>query len=297
LRSEKTIVTTFRISCGGRASASCVPHAKQNRAISGFSTPQEGHTFTGRVYEPRCARLRGCENARVATDAALLAHAAELERRDDAVARELDTARRLEERAAAVRARAGEVRAALERIPAEFEELARRLADARVDEAAATAALARGEERLAELETARRKRVDEIERARSEVATARDVLADARANVARIASQDGQLRADERALAGESDSLLRSAGEVAADIGRFERVTESAHRRPGDTLSELEDWGGHVRSALFVARGTLEAERERIVVEANALGSAVLGETLGASSVALVRRRLQERLG
>ena len=131
----------------------------------------------------------------------------------------------------------------------------------------------------------------------SEVATAREALADAGANVARLVSQADQLLAGERALAEESNSLLRSAVEVAADISRFERVTESAHRGPGDTLAELEDWGGQVRSALFVARGTLEAERERIVVEANALGSSVLGETLGASSVALVRRRLQERLG
>jgi hypothetical protein len=33
------------------------------------------------------------------------------------------------------------------------------------------------------------------------------------------------------------------------------------------------------------------------VLEANALGTAVLGESLGASSVAVVRRRLEDRLG
>jgi hypothetical protein len=47
---------------------------------------------------------------------------------------------------------------------------------------------------------------------------------------------------------------------------------------------------------LFVVRGTLETERERVVVEANALGSAVLGEALGASSVATVRRRVEQAL-
>ena len=62
-------------------------------------------------------------------------------------------------------------------------------------------------------------------------------------------------------------------------------------------MEELEEWGARVRSALFVARGTLETERERVVTEANALGTAVLGESLGASSVAVVRRRLEERLG
>jgi hypothetical protein len=41
----------------------------------------------------------------------------------------------------------------------------------------------------------------------------------------------------------------------------------------------------------------LETERERVVVEANVLGASVLGEQLGASSVALVRRRLESAAG
>ena len=45
---------------------------------------------------------------------------------------------------------------------------------------------------------------------------------------------------------------------------------------------------------VLVARGTLEAERERIVVEANALAAGALGESLGGSSVTVVRRRLEE---
>ena len=65
---------------------------------------------------------------------------------------------------------------------------------------------------------------------------------------------------------------------------------------PGETLESVEEWGAHVRSVLFVARGTLEQERERIVVEANALGSAVLGEQLGGSSATLVRQRIEATL-
>jgi hypothetical protein len=45
---------------------------------------------------------------------------------------------------------------------------------------------------------------------------------------------------------------------------------------------------------VLVARGTLEAERERIVVEANALAAGALGEPLSGANVALVRRRLEE---
>ena len=66
---------------------------------------------------------------------------------------------------------------------------------------------------------------------------------------------------------------------------------------PGMTLAVVEARRDAVVFALFVARGTLETERERIVVEANALGTAVLGESLGGSSVAVIRRRLEESLG
>jgi chromosome segregation ATPase len=235
--------------------------------------------------------------AGVATDAAsLLALAAELERRDEAVARELDTARLLAERAGAVRARAAEVREALKGVPGRLDELSHRRHEAQGEEADALAQLELAESRLAGLEAARRQRAEEIDRARSEVSTARDSLADARAHVERLRALESELHAEARSLAAEGDALARAAAEVATDIRAFERVTEAARREPGATLAELEDWGGQVRSALFVARGTLETERERIFVEANALGSSVLGETLGASSVGVVRRRIEERL-
>ena len=81
---------------------------------------------------------------------------------------------------------------------------------------------------------------------------------------------------------------------IAAELIRIRRIPEAPGLEPGDTLVELEEWGLLVRSAVLVARGTLEAERERIVVEANALAAGALGEPLAASSVALVRRRLEE---
>lgn len=235
--------------------------------------------------------------AAVTTDAArLLALAAELERRDEAVARELDTARMLAERAGAVRARAAEVREALQGLPGRFEDLSRRRHEAQGVEADALAQLELAESRLAGLQAARRQRAEEIDRARSEVSTAKDSLADARAHVERLHTLESELHAEAQSLAAEGEALAQAASEVAREIRAFERVTEAARRDPGATLAELEDWGGQVRSALFVARGTLETERERIVVEANALGSSVLGEPLGASSVGVVRRRVEERL-
>jgi chromosome segregation ATPase len=240
-----------------------------------------------------------CQNVHVAADhaASLLADAVELERRDEAVAGELDTIRSLADRVSAVRARAQEVRAALGQLPLERDELGQSLREAHAESGRSREELARAEARVAALESSRRRREDELDRARKELATARDAQRDAEARIARLAERTGELDAEQRALEGERDRLVGAAADAAADLKANGRITDAAGREPGTTLEELEDWGGQARSALFVARGTLETERERIVVEANALGSAVLGEPLGASSVALVRRRVEERLG
>jgi len=229
------------------------------------------------------------------TDA--LEHAAELERRDTKIATELAVVRDLEERVGAIRGRVGTVREALDRVPLEREDLDRRLGAAEGAVAAAHADVERAESRVASLESGRRRRDDELDRARKEAATARDSLADALAARARIDERTSALADEERALRTEGEALAQAAERVADGVRDVGRVTESAGRAPGASLAELEDWGGRVRSALFVARGTLETERERVVVEANVLGASVLGEQLGASSVALVRRRLESAAG
>jgi hypothetical protein len=229
----------------------------------------------------------------MAASADALAHAAELERRDTEIAGELAVVRDLEERVGAIRGRAGIVREARERVPLGRADLARRRAEA--DEAVTAAQVdgERMESRVASLESGRRRREDELDRARKEAATARDGLADALAARARIDERESALVEEERALVAEGEALAEAAERVAEGVRGVGRVTESAGRAPGTSLAELDDWGSRVRSALFVARGTLEAERERVVVEANVLGTAVLGEELGAASVALVRRRLE----
>jgi len=229
----------------------------------------------------------------MAASADALAHAAELERRDTEIAGELAVVRDLEERAGAIRGRAGIVREALERVPLEREDLARRRAEADEAVTAAQVDVERTESRVASLESGRRRREDELDRARKEAATARDGLADALAARARIDERESALVEEERALVAEGAALAEAAERVAEGVRGVGRVTESAGRAPGTSLAELDDWGSRVRSALFVARGTLEAERERVVVEANVLATAVLGEELGAASVALVRRRLE----
>ena len=228
--------------------------------------------------------------------AALLAVAADLERRDESVAGEIAVVRDLADRTGAVRARAGEIRVALERMPGELEDVARRRHEAQDEAARARAELELAESRLRGLESGRRRRADEVERARKEATTAREALADANARLDRLDAVEAGLRDEGRALDAEAEMLARAAARVAAEVRALPRVGDAARREPGAMLDELEDWGGHLRSALFVARGTLETERERLVVEANGLGSSVLGETLGASSVAVVRRRLEQHL-
>src|SRR6187401_3021110 len=48
LRSENTIVTVFRTSCGGNSGASGVPQKPQRRNFAGFSSPQLGQICTKR---------------------------------------------------------------------------------------------------------------------------------------------------------------------------------------------------------------------------------------------------------
>ena len=184
-----------------------------------------------------------------------------------------------------------------ERIPAELAELEALLQETESEIAGARTELEAAEARFAGLETSRRAKPDEIDRARSEAATARERLADAGAQLDRLTAREEELRTEERALREGAEALPRQADRVADDLRGVARVAESARVDPGPSMEELEEWGARVRSALFVARGTLETERERVVTEANALGTAVLGESLGASSVAVVRRRLEERLG
>ena len=229
----------------------------------------------------------------MAAPADALAHAAELERRDTEIANELAVVRDLEERVAAIRGRAGIVGEALERLPLEREDLARRRVEADEAVTAARVDVERTESRVASLESGRRRRDDELDRARKEAATSRDTLADALAVRGRIDERASALVEDERALVAEGEALAKAAELVAEGVRDVGRVTESAGRAPGTSLAELDDWGSRVRSALFVVRGTLEAERERVVVEANVLGTSVLGEELGATSVAIVRRRLE----
>jgi chromosome segregation ATPase len=230
------------------------------------------------------------------TVAQLVSHAAELERQDQAVAQRLDAMNRLADRAGELRSRGADVRSALAGLPGERADVEQLTNEARADAYAVREQLRVAEERVAALERSRRRRTDELERARKEALTASELLVDVEARVERLRARHEDLDTEEQALGEEAAGLGRAAAAIAAQLEHLPQVGDAAARVPGTTLAELEDWGFLVRSSLFVARGTLEAERERIVTEANELGAAALGEELGVSSVALVRRRLEAEL-
>jgi chromosome segregation ATPase len=225
--------------------------------------------------------------------AELVSHAAELERRDSEVAEELERLAEVADRAGALRARAAEIRETLERLPHDLDELGRRGCEASAELEAARREAAEADERVVALSRSRRRKGEELDRAEREAATARELLADAEARVERLVEREGALRATEPGLRDEADELVRAATSIAGELTRMRRVPDAAGLQP-ESLAELDEWVLLVRSAVLVARGTLETERERIVVEANALAAGALGEPLAGSSVALVRRRLEE---
>ena len=104
------------------------------------------------------------------------------------------------------------------------------------------------------------------------------------------------LGSEEAALRAEAEGLAVEAAQVARAVAEVPRLSDSGRAVPGSSLAEIEEWGARAHAALFVVRGGLESERERVVQEANALAAAALGEQLAGASVALVRRRLEEAL-
>ena len=226
----------------------------------------------------------------------LLAHVAELEERDDALARQIAVVTGLAERAGDVRARAVEIRARLAALPEELAGVERAEAEARIREGQARAEQAEAERRLDQVMASRRAGDEDLARARQVLQDAGEAVSDAAHRVERLVGQRSELNDLEQALRAEADGLAVEARDVAAALRDAPRVADAGKGAPGTSLDEIDDWGGRTRAALFVARGTLESERERVVTEANALAASVLGEDLGAASIALVRRRVEAAL-
>lgn len=223
----------------------------------------------------------------------LVARLVELERQDATVAGFIEDISALADRVDAARGKAAELSHALAEFPAAVTTADQALETAVSVEREAAASLALAEERVAELEGARRRKEEAIDQARRELTRAREHHLDAEAGTRRREERRDELHANGRALLAAAAGVAAEAREIAAGIGAAPRVPDAGKEMPGETLEAIDAWGGRARAALFVARAGLESERERVVDEANALGASVLGEPLGASSVPLVRHRVE----
>ncbi|MGZ8687680.1 MAG: hypothetical protein ACXWZP_04565 [Gaiellaceae bacterium] len=181
--------------------------------------------------------------------ATLLAHAAELQRRDDAVAEAIGSVGDLLARADVVRARATGIREALAARPAELARVDEAEAEARRREELARVDLAAAERRLEDVTRSRRAGEEAVAQARREVTRARETLADAGARVVRIIARREAHVDSGRVLQAEAEGLVVAARDIAARIRRTPRVSESGREQPGTTLPELEEWGARVHAA------------------------------------------------
>lgn len=222
-----------------------------------------------------------------------LSYVSELERRDADVAARLDAAVCVLRRVDEVRARADRVRTSLAALPREIEQAEQA---ARAREAEARREHAEAETRLADAGRSRRTGQEARAAAERTVRRAEVVVTDAQAAVARTSERLRALEGDGRALRAEGEGLAVEAREVARDVSALPFLSDSGRTVPGASLQAIEEWGARAHAALFVVSGSLENERDRVVLEANALAAAALGEQVAGASVALVRRRLEESL-
>jgi hypothetical protein len=163
-------------------------------------------------------------------------------------------------------------------------------------------AVAAAEERVAEAQAAHERAEQEVARAEQRgreqeranaaraAAEAAEDLRVAAAELARGRDAVAALEAEADQVAAEAEAIEREAATTAARLSELPRLA------PVGSPDDVEDWGARARAALLVLHGSLASERDAIVREANELGSALIGEPLGAVSVAGVRERVARAL-
>jgi len=214
----------------------------------------------------------------------------ELEARDEALAAAIADLLALEHETERLRVRATEIEALRERLPEERRALAQRLADGRDELDRRRADARRAQEELARAEEKGNR--DQIAAARRALVWATDEASSAAKRVARIEQLRDDLEREATEAEQQAPTLEERAAQTAVELARVERLNATAV--PGPGLAAVIDWAARERAPLLVARSSMERERESVVREANELGAAILGEPLIATSVASVRRRLEE---
>ena len=210
----------------------------------------------------------------------LLAYARELEAEDAALAAAIEEVERLREATGELRRRAEYAADFLARLPE------RRAAAARaVAEAEGELERRRAELREAESQLEQATKDEAVLAARRAVVRAQDLVGGEERKVERVRLDAFAVEEEAAAAQAELPELERSASELAPLVEGL----------PAPAELGVASWGARAEAALFVRRSGLEAQRERVIRQANELGAAAFGEPLLSSSVSLVRERLERQ--
>jgi DNA repair exonuclease SbcCD ATPase subunit len=133
---------------------------------------------------------------------------------------------------------------------------------------------------------------EEVLAARRAVVRTRDAATTAGRKVERLRGEAEALEAEAHAIEAGLPELERRAAELVDQVRALHRASDPGLPAPG--AAGVAAWASRAEASLFVARGGLETERDRVIRQANELAAAALGETL-ASNVRRVREQLEQR--
>jgi hypothetical protein len=172
-------------------------------------------------------------------------------------------------------------------LPARRERAEQSLHRARDEAQAARAALVKAQEAVRSATKAEGRAAELfLVRARDRLSVAERRMAEAESEVRDVEESSCSLEA----LAEELEADAKFLSHALRDRPR---VAEDAGIEPAPGLDGLLEWADAAHAALFVARGQVSAERDAVVRQANELGSAALGEPLGAVGVMVVMRGVE----
>jgi chromosome segregation ATPase len=214
-------------------------------------------------------------------DGRALAEVRRLAARDAELATEAARLRDLGDTAEAIRARAEAIDSFFSAYAAEESRRRSAMAEARTDLDARRAELSRAREELAAARS-------EDQRVTGEAAVRRatDHVSVAEARVVRSAEEEAELEREAERLPQELGELEKRAAEVAAALPDL----------PSPEPGALPEWASSVRAHVFVAAGQLDAQRERLIREANELGTMLVGEPLYGATTSQVQARVEAGL-
>ena len=217
----------------------------------------------------------------------LVAYARELEAADGALADAIAEIEALRSEISELRGRAAHAVAFLARLPEARASLA-----AAVKDAGEELERRRREAADAEARLERGGKEEEVLAARRAVVRTRDAATTAERKVDRLRGEAEALEAEAQAIEAGLPELDRRAAELLEHVRVLHRASDPGLPEPG--AAGVAAWASRAEASLFVARGGLETERDRIIRQANELAAAALGETL-ASNVRRVREQLEQR--